>query len=396
LGKINSIIDGYKFPDKKINGLTSPQERPTLMVHETELKAESSKAHAASTKGAAVQMIFPDRKQGEAKQTAPGPLPLLEIRGLRVQFGTRRGLVRAVDGVSLSLNRGEVLGVVGESGSGKSVLSLSVLQLLPTPPAIYAGGSIGFDGEDLLSLSKSEMRALRGDRISMIFQEPMTALNPVFTVGHQIAEVFRIHRGLTRAEAREAAVEMLAMVGVPAPASRVKDFPFQMSGGMRQRVMIAMALACRPQLLIADEPTTALDVTIQSQILELMMDLRDKLGTAVILITHDLGVVAETADRVAVMYAGRIVEEAAVETLFDRPLHPYTRALMRAVPRLEMKAGERLNEIAGTVPNLADVPSGCRFQGRCPFAVEQCRQVDPVLVEREPGHRVACVRAGDV
>jgi len=343
-----------------------------------------------------VHIIFPDRKQDDGDRIVQGLSPLLEIRDLRVQFGTRRGLVRAVDGVSLSLARGEVLGIVGESGSGKSVLSLSVLRLLRTPPAIYAGGSIGFEGRDLLALSKEQMRGLRGDRISMIFQEPMTALNPVFTVGHQIAEVFRIHRGMSKAEAREAAVEMLAMVGVPAPASRVRDFPFQMSGGMRQRVMIAMALACRPQLLIADEPTTALDVTIQSQILELMMDLRDKLGTAIILITHDLGVVAETADRVAVMYAGRIVEEAPVETLFDQPLHPYTRALMRAVPRLEMRAGERLNEIPGTVPNLADVPPGCRFQGRCPFALDRCLQEDPALVELEPGHRVACVRAGDV
>lgn len=343
-----------------------------------------------------MHIIFPDRKQDDGDRIVQGLSPLLEIRDLRVQFGTRRGLVRAVDGVSLSLARGEVLGIVGESGSGKSVLSLSVLRLLRTPPAIYAGGSIGFEGRDLLALSKEQMRGLRGDRISMIFQEPMTALNPVFTVGHQIAEVFRIHRGMSKAEAREAAVEMLAMVGVPAPASRVRDFPFQMSGGMRQRVMIAMALACRPQLLIADEPTTALDVTIQSQILELMMDLRDKLGTAIILITHDLGVVAETADRVAVMYAGRIVEEAPVETLFDQPLHPYTRALMRAVPRLEMRAGERLNEIPGTVPNLADVPPGCRFQGRCPFALDRCLQEDPALVELEPGHRVACVRAGDV
>jgi oligopeptide/dipeptide ABC transporter ATP-binding protein len=318
------------------------------------------------------------------------------VNDLSIQFATPRGLVRAVDKVSLSLNRGEVLGIVGESGSGKSVFSLSLLRLLPTPPAIYAGGSILFEGEDLLGRTKAEMRALRGNRIGMIFQEPMTALNPLFTVGRQIAEVFRIHRSLSRAEAREAATEMLAMVGVPAPASRVKDFPFQLSGGMRQRVMIAMALACRPQLLIADEPTTALDVTIQSQILGLMMDLRDKLDTAIILITHDLGVVAETADRVAVMYAGRIVEEAPVEKLFDRPLHPYTRALMHAVPRLEMQAGERLNEIVGTVPNMTDVPTGCRFRERCPLAVDRCRHVDPVLAEFSPGHTVACVRAGDV
>jgi oligopeptide/dipeptide ABC transporter ATP-binding protein len=338
---------------------------------------------------------FPIGKGDAAAAQACGA-PLLDIRDLRVRFGTRRGQVRAVDGVSLTLGRGEILGIVGESGSGKSVLSLSILRLLPSPPAVMAGGSIGFEGRDLLSLSGADMRALRGDRISMIFQEPMTALNPVFTAGRQIAEVFRTHRGMSKTEAFEAAVEMLAMVGVPAPAARARDFPFQLSGGMRQRVMIAMALACRPRLLIADEPTTALDVTIQSQILELVMDLRDRLDTAVILITHDLGVVAETADRVAVMYAGRIVEEAPVGILFDRPLHPYTRALMRAVPRLELKAGERLNEIEGTVPNLAEIPAGCRFRERCPVAVERCRAVDPALLEIEPGHKVACVRAGDV
>jgi peptide/nickel transport system ATP-binding protein/oligopeptide transport system ATP-binding protein len=345
---------------------------------------------------AKAQKDFPDRKSSRIEAPRPAGASLLEIEDLRVRFGTRRGLVRAVDGVSLRLERGEVLGIVGESGSGKSVLSLSILQLLPSPPAIYAGGRIGFDGEDLLSLSKADMRALRGNRISMIFQEPMTALNPVFTIGHQIAEVFRVHRGLSKGEAREAAVEMLATVGVPAPASRARDFAFQLSGGMRQRVMIAMALACRPQLLIADEPTTALDVTIQAQILALMADLRDRLGTAIILITHDLGVVAETADRVAVMYAGRIVEEAPVATLFERPLHPYTRALMHAVPRLEMASGERLEEITGTVPNLAEVPLGCRFRDRCPLALESCRDVDPALVEVAPGHRVACLRANDV
>jgi oligopeptide/dipeptide ABC transporter ATP-binding protein len=343
-----------------------------------------------------LDLAFPEGKDEAAGESFADAGPLLEIEELHVHFATKGGTVRAVDGVSLTLSRGEVLGIVGESGSGKSVLSLSVLQLLPTPPAVYAGGAVRFAGRNLLALRAAEMRSLRGNRIGMIFQEPMTALNPVFTVGHQIAEVFRVHRGLSKTEAREAAVEMLATVGVPAPGSRVRDFPFQLSGGMRQRVMIAMALACRPELLIADEPTTALDVTIQSQILDLIMDLRDRLGTAVILITHDLGVIAETADRVAVMYAGRIVEEAPVEVLFDRPLHPYTRALMRAVPRLEAEADERLNEIAGTVPNLADVPPGCRFQDRCPVAADGCRREDPVLAEFGPGHRVACVRAGHV
>jgi len=324
---------------------------------------------------------------------AAAPAPLLEVADLRVRFRGRRGLVHALDGVSLALNPGEVMGIVGESGSGKSVLSLSVLRLLPSPPAEIAGGSIRFDGRDLLALPERAMRALRGDRIGMIFQEPMTALNPVFTAGHQIAEVFRAHQGLSRRAAMEAAVGMLATVGVAAPERRAHEYPFQLSGGMRQRVMIAMALACRPNLLIADEPTTALDVTIQAQILDLILDLRDRLGTAVILITHDFGVVAETADRVAVMYAGRVVETGPVGDLLARPLHPYTRALMRAVPRIA-GGGGRLEEIGGTVPDLSPPPPGCRFRNRCPLAADACR-ADPALAERTPGHRVACWRAGE-
>ncbi len=318
-------------------------------------------------------------------------MPLLDIRHLSTHFNTPQGTVRAVDDVSLAVAAGEVLGIVGESGCGKSVLSLSILRLLPMPPAFFAGGQILFDGQDLLKVSSDEIRRIRGNRISMIFQEPMTALNPVFTIGNQLAEVFQVHGKLGRSQALEKSVEMLETVGVPAPQRRVKEYPYQLSGGMRQRVMIAMALACRPALLIADEPTTALDVTIQAQILELMNKMREELQTAIVIISHDLGVIAETAKRVAVMYTGQIMESADTLSLFDNPLHPYTRGLMRAIPSLEMNADKGdLYEIAGVVPSLTALPPGCPFNPRCPRVGDICRQRLPELREAAPGHRVAC------
>ncbi|MCJ7814887.1 MAG: ABC transporter ATP-binding protein [Xanthomonadales bacterium] len=318
-------------------------------------------------------------------------MPLLDIRHLRTHFKTPQGTVRAVDDVNLTVAAGDVLGIVGESGCGKSVLSLSILQLLSIPPAFFAGGQILFDGQDLLKASSEEIRRIRGNRISMIFQEPMTALNPVFTIGNQLAEVFQVHWSLGRSQAMEKSVEMLEKVGVPAPQRRVKEYPYQRSGGMRQRVMIAMALACRPALLIADEPTTALDVTIQAQILELMNQLREDLQTAIVIISHDLGVIAETAQRVAVMYTGKIMETADTLALFDDPLHPYTCGLMRAIPSLEMSADNgELYEITGVVPSLNALPPGCPFNPRCPRVEDICRQQQPELREAAPGHRVAC------
>ncbi len=316
---------------------------------------------------------------------------MLSITDLVIGFHTPRGTIHAVDGVSLSLDEGEVLGVVGESGCGKSVLALSVLGLLPQPPAFVAGGKILFRDQDLLKLPGDAWRRLRGNAIGMIFQEPMTALNPVFTVGNQLMEVFRVHRNLGRAEALRESVEMLAKVGVPAPERRVKEYPYQLSGGMRQRVMIAMALACNPDLLLADEPTTALDVSIQAQILELMIALKEDMGTAIMLITHDLGVVAEMTQRVAVMYTGRIMEEASTVTLFDNPLHPYTLGLMGAIPRADATfETEALTEIQGVVPGLGNLPPGCHFAPRCPRVMDVCRTEVPPLVAVAPDHRVAC------
>jgi oligopeptide/dipeptide ABC transporter ATP-binding protein len=284
-----------------------------------------------------------------------------------------------------------VLGIVGESGCGKSVLSLSILRLLPMPPAFFAGGQILFDGQDLLKASAEEVRRIRGNRISMIFQEPMSALNPVFTIGNQLAEVFRVHQSLGKAEALEKAVTMLETVGVPAPRRRVKEYPYQLSGGMRQRVMIAMALACRPALLIADEPTTALDVTIQAQILDLMEQLRRELDTAIIIVSHDLGVIAETARRVVVMYTGKIMEAAETVALFDTPLHPYTRGLMQAIPAVTSRRDQgELYEISGVVPSLLNLPSGCPFNPRCPLVGDICRRREPELQEATPGHWAAC------
>jgi peptide/nickel transport system ATP-binding protein len=322
------------------------------------------------------------------------PVPLLEVDDLKTHFFTRDGVVRAVDGVSFTVRPGETLALVGESGCGKSVTSLSVMRLIASPGRIV-GGAIRFEGHDLLALSEADMRKVRGNQVSMVFQEPMTSLNPVLTVGSQIAETLVLHRGLGRAEAWGRAIEMLRLVNIPEPARRASEYPHQMSGGMRQRVMIAMALACDPKLLIADEPTTALDVTIQAQILDLMRGLQAKTGTAIMLITHDLGVVAEMAQRVVVMYAGRKVEEAPVEELFARPRHPYTRGLMNSMPRLGSGHGsrKRLQEIPGMVPSLREPVAGCAFASRCPYAVERCRVEAPILEAKAEGHTVACWQA---
>ncbi|HQB30692.1 MAG TPA: ABC transporter ATP-binding protein [Syntrophales bacterium] len=318
--------------------------------------------------------------------------PLLEIRDLKTYFDTREGTVRAVDGVSLSLGRGDTLGVVGESGCGKTVLSLSVMRLVPVPPGRYAGGRILFEGRDLLELDEKRMRDIRGKDISMIFQEPMTALNPVLSVGDQIGEVFRVHRGMSRKEALREALEMLRLVRIPSPEERLSDYPHQLSGGMRQRVMIAMALACRPRLMLADEPTTALDVTIQAQILDLVGKLKEETGTSVLLITHDLGVVAESAEHAAIMYAGRIVEYGTVRSLYARPFHPYTAGLLASVPRMSVGGKSRLSVIPGTVPDLFDLPPGCRFRDRCPGPLRRCGEEEPELAELEEGHFVSCWR----
>ena len=318
--------------------------------------------------------------------------PLLEVDGLKTYFYTRDGVVRAVDGVSFTVYPGETLAVVGESGCGKSVTSLSILRLIASPPGRTIAGRLLFEGRDLLGLSEPEMRHVRGNEISMIFQEPMTSLNPVLTVGRQIAEALTLHRGLSHDEALSRAVEMLRLVNMPEPERRVAQYPHQLSGGMRQRVMIAMALACEPKLLIADEPTTALDVTIQAQILDLMRELKAKTGAAIVLITHDLGVVAEMAQRVVVMYAGRKVEEAPVDALFARPRHPYTRGLMNSIPRLGAAGAghRRLAEIPGTVPSLREDIAGCIFAPRCSYATERCRREYPPLEQKSAGHSVAC------
>jgi oligopeptide/dipeptide ABC transporter ATP-binding protein len=319
--------------------------------------------------------------------------PLLEVKGLRTEFRTGGSSFAAVDGISFSLAPGETLGIVGESGCGKSVTSLSIMRLVPNPPGKITAGEIRLEGRNLLDLPESDMRAVRGDDIAMIFQEPMTSLNPVQTVGDQIIEAVQLHRSLSAAAARARALEMLQLVKIPSPETRLDEYPHQLSGGMRQRVMIAMALACDPKLLIADEPTTALDVTIQAQILDLLRDLRERTGAAIMLITHDLGVVAEIAHRVIVMYAGRIVEEAPVGLLFADPQHPYTLGLLGSIPRLGSDGDERLTAIEGVVPNPYALPPGCRFSPRCPLADEKCRAEQPTLREIVPGHRAACWKA---
>ena len=320
---------------------------------------------------------------------------LLEIRGLKTHFSTDDGVVQAVDGVSLHVDAGETLGIVGESGCGKTVTAFTVMKLVPMPPAKIVAGEILWRGKDLVKATADEMRALRAKEIAIVFQEPMTSLNPVYTVGDQIAEVLRLHEGLSRKAAMDRAAEMLALVKIPNPQRRVKDYPHQFSGGMRQRVMIAMALGCKPKLLIADEPTTALDVTIQAQILDLLNELKSELGMAVMLITHAMGVIAETAQRVIVMYAGKVVEEASVEDLFRDPKHPYTQGLIRSIPRIDLAATQRqtLVAIKGTVPSLINPPVGCRFAPRCPKAQPQCTEATPELREVSPGHKAACILA---
>ena len=335
------------------------------------------------------------------KQPDPAE-PLLVVDDLRTVFDLRQGMVKAVDGVSFALKPHETLAIVGESGCGKSITALSLMRLVPDPPGRIAGGRVLLEGRDLLALDEETMRNVRGKDVAMIFQEPMTSLNPVLTIGSQIAEVVLLHEKVGRKEAWAKAVDMLRFTRIPAPEQRAHEYPHQLSGGMRQRAMIAMALACNPKVLIADEPTTALDVTIQAQILDLILDLQQKLGTAVILITHDLGVVAETAHRVIVMYAGRKVEEAAVEDLFARPQHPYTHGLMASIPRLPLMRGEadtqaeRLQEIPGTVPALTNLPPGCVFAPRCAHAVERCRAEYPPYEEKRPGHWAACWRSREL
>ena len=338
---------------------------------------------------------------GPSALAEPGTRTVLEVHDLRTYFFTGAGIVKAVDGVSFTVGRGETLGVVGESGCGKSVTALSVMRLVADPPGRIVGGQVRLNGRNLLDLSEREMEQARGKDVSMIFQEPMTSLNPLYTVGRQIAETVRLHEGLSGKDAFDKAVEMLRRVSIPEPERRAHAYPHQMSGGMRQRVMIAMALACNPKVLIADEPTTALDVTIQAQILDLMRELQERLGTAIVLITHDMGVVAENADRVVVMYAGRKVEEAAADAIFEMPAHPYTVGLLGSIPHIDEAAAagsarRRLTEIKGLVPSLARLPAGCSFAPRCAFATEHCRIARPELRDVVAGHRVACWHAEKV
>jgi peptide/nickel transport system ATP-binding protein/oligopeptide transport system ATP-binding protein len=320
---------------------------------------------------------------------------LVEVKNLKTYFYTEEGVVKAVDGVDYEIYPGETLGIVGESGCGKSVTSLSIMRLVESPPGRIEAGEINFQGKDLTKLSQKEMRKIRGNDISMIFQEPMTSLNPVYTVGDQIIEAIMLHKGVKRKEARRQAVEMLQKVGIPLPEQRVDEYPHQLSGGMRQRVMIAMALSCDPKLLIADEPTTALDVTIQAQILELMNDLKASYGMSIMMITHDLGVIAEVSDRVAVMYAGKVVEYTDVNTLFDDPKHPYTWGLMNSIPKLD-KDVDRLEAIPGSVPSPLNFPEGCKFNTRCPLAEGKCFRDEPPLEEAAEGHKVRCWRYKDL
>ena len=319
----------------------------------------------------------------------------LEIKDLTVSFSSEGRKVEVVSGVSLSIPQGRIVGVVGESGCGKTVTALSVMRLIPEPPGRIEGGEILFDGADILHLSDRDMRSLRGNRISMIFQEPISSLNPVFTVGDQIGESLRTHLNITRKEEKERVLDLLRLVGIPAPESRIKNYPYELSGGMSQRVMIAMALACSPEVLIADEPTTALDVTIQAGILELIDDLRVKMGMAVLLITHDLGIIAEVADTVYVMYAGKVVEHAVTRELFKHPKHPYTVGLLNSIPDLR-RSKERLDAIPGVVPSPGSFPPGCRFQDRCPLVIDKCRREEPPLSEHREGHYSACWRADEV
>ncbi len=317
-------------------------------------------------------------------------MPMLEVNGLKTQFFTQDGVVKAVDGVSFYVNEGETLGIVGESGCGKSVSVLSVMRLIPQPPGKIVDGEVMFDGQDLVKLSDDEIRRVRGNKIAMIFQDPMTSLNPVLTIGRQIQEALELHMGMNKDESRKRAAELLGMVGIPEADSRLDDYPHQFSGGMRQRAMIAMSLACNPRLLIADEPTTALDVTIQAQIVDLVKRLRDEIGMAIIWITHDLGVVAGLADRMMVMYAGHVVEEAPVKEVYADPRHPYTLGLLGSLPRLDELREDRLTSIEGLPPDLIALPPGCPFEPRCVYAIDKCREVRPQLEPVGPRHRIAC------
>ncbi len=319
--------------------------------------------------------------------------PLLQVKHLATEFQTEQGLARALDDISFEVNAGETLGIVGESGCGKSVTSLSIMRLLPKPAGNIVQGEVIFDGQDLVQLPADDMHNIRGNRIAMIFQEPMTALNPVYRIGRQLGETLALHNPkMSKSDIRDASIRMLERVGIPAPERRLKEYPHQLSGGMRQRVMIAIALLCNPEILIADEPTTALDVTIQAQILQLLKDLQQETGMAIIFITHDLGVIAELCDRVLVMYGGRIIEQADINTLFDKPGHPYTRGLLKAIPRLDQPPKEELSTIRGMVPSLFDFPPGCRFQNRCDFVQERCRQETPELETYNDGQQVRCFR----
>lgn len=318
--------------------------------------------------------------------------PLLSVRDLVVAFDSGTALARAVDGVSFEVGRGRTLGIVGESGCGKSVTAFSIMRLLPQPQGKILGGQIRFEGRDLVMADETELRRVRGGRIGMIFQEPLSALNPVRTIGHQLVEALLLHRPLAKNEALATAVALLGKVGIPSPEIRIREYPHQLSGGMRQRVVIAMALSCRPSLLIADEPTTALDVTIQAQILELMQSLQRELGMAVMLITHDLGVIAQVCDEVVVMYAGQVAERGPVETIFRQPAHPYTRGLLASIPRLNTPRKSRLPTIEGAVPGLTEMPAGCRYENRCPYARPECGAARPPLESVAPGHEVSCIR----
>jgi oligopeptide transport system ATP-binding protein len=316
--------------------------------------------------------------------------PVLEVKGLKTQFFTQDGVVKAVNGISYELNEGETLGIVGESGCGKSVSVMSLMKLIPIPPGRIVGGEAKFEGRDLMKIDNDEMRSVRGNKIAMIFQDPMTSLNPVLTIGRQVSEALELNLGMSKSEARQRTIELLEMVGIPSAADRVDDYPHQFSGGMRQRVMIAMGLSCNPQILIADEPTTALDVTIQAQIVELVKKLRDEIGMAIIWITHDLGVVAGLADRVMVMYAGFIVEEASVKDLYGDPRHPYTLGLLHSLPRLDEERGRRLASIEGLPPDLIALPAGCPFYARCNYRVDKCQTENPPLEPVAPNHKAAC------
>lgn len=356
-------------------------------------KTEEPKPEAAAPESKASEdAAKPEApKASSPASSKPDPNTLLEVRGLKTWFYTDEGVVKAVNGVNLKIGKGETLGIVGESACGKSVTAFSIMRLIPNPPGKIVGGQILFEGKDIVQLDEPGMREIRGNDIAMIFQEPMTSLNPVYTVGDQIAEVVMLHQGLDKNAAWKVAEEMLEKVGIPEPAKRVKNYPHEMSGGMKQRVMIAMALACKPKLLIADEPTTALDVTIQAQILDLMRRLQEEIGMSIWFITHDLGVIAEIAHQVAVMYASRVVEHTDVNELFENPRHPYTKGLFQSLPHLGTDQ-DRLTVIPGAVPNPLNHPSGCRFHTRCEYVIDDCKTTEPELVEISPGHQVACLR----